>query len=111
MNEAFETLNEKFETPPALVLSDFDSAFRVEIDPSSMAVGVFLVQKKDNVRISTLQYASLTQNWAERNYSAYESVCLAVRFAFRKFLVYFLLTKAFRLVIHHRHLRYAFKMN
>ena len=69
-----------------------------------------LSQKKNDLRIHPVQYASRTLNQAERNYSACEREALAVIFALKKFRIY-LLSETFTLGTNHQALRHAFQKN
>ena len=104
--EAFLRLKEALTTAPVLAFPDFDLPFIVDTDASSRAVGAVLAQKQEG-RIHPIQYASLSLNSAEKNYSACEREAVAVFFALRKFRIFLLSGQRFDLLTDHQALRYA----
>ncbi|CDF33201.1 unnamed protein product [Chondrus crispus] len=109
MQEAFDELRIKLTSPPVLAYPDFEKAFVVETDASSVSVGAVLAQKKEDGKIHPIQYASRTMNTSERKYSACEREALAVIFALKKFRVYVLSSTPFKLITDHQALSYAFR--
>lgn len=87
MQDAFEYLKEKLETPPALPFPDFYSPFVVETDASSTAFGMALSQREDNRKLHPVRLASQTMTERQRRYSTNEREALAVFSALKNFPV------------------------
>ena len=109
MTQAFDELREAFCTSPVLEYPNYENSFIVSIEASSRAVGAVLPQLDDNGRVSTIQYASINLNEAEKNYSAFEHEALGILFALKKFRHY-LLCQAFNLHADHQALRYVINL-
>lgn len=92
-----------------MVFPDFGQPFIVEIDASSVALGAFLAQNREDGHVHLEEYASRKMNISERNYSTCEREALAVVFALIKYIVYLLSSKQFTLITDHQALRYAFQ--
>ena len=109
MEEAFNKLKERLCSPPILAYPNYEKQFFVETDASSVAVGAVLAQKDEKGSLHPVQFASRTMSAHERNYSVCEKEALAVIFALKKFRIYLLSNKKFKLLTDHQALKYAFK--
>ena len=109
MQIAFDTLKGRLTSPPVLAFPDFDEQFVVETDASATAVGPVLAQRSEDGMTHPIQFASRSLEKAERNYAVCEHEASAVIFALKKFRVYLLGGKPFRLITDHQALQYAFK--
>lgn len=94
-----------------LTFPDFEQHCIIETDPSSVADGAIISQKKEDGKLHAVQFASRTMDNFERSYSACEKEALAVKLALKKFRAYLLSPQPFKLIIDHHTLKYALKKN
>ena len=89
---------------PIIISPDWSKPFEVMCDASGVALGMVLGQRRVKI-LHLIYYASKALNEAQKNYTITEQELLAVVFAFKKFLSYFLGT---RVTVHidHSALRY-----
>ena len=81
--EAFDKLKESLITVQVLVCPDWNKPFTLQTDASQEGLGVALSQQgEDGERI--IAYASRSLTKTERNYSATELECLAVKWGIWK---------------------------
>lgn len=85
--ESFDKLKAALTASPVLRMPDFNKRFVVHCDGSGSAVGAVLSQESDG-QLLPVCYASRALNKHELNYSTLEIECLAVVFAFQKFMAY-----------------------
>lgn len=95
METALDTLKKAMTSPPVLTFLDFEQAFLVETDASSVAIGAVLAQRKEDGRVHPVQFASRTMSTSDRKYFPGMREALAVIFALRKFRLYLLSSKRF----------------
>jgi hypothetical protein len=93
VQEAFNTLKEKFSKFPILRRPDFKKVFILHIDWSAISIGVIFSQLDEEGKKYVIVYASRNNNKAETNYSSYEGECLVVVWAVIHFKLYFYATK------------------
>lgn len=84
---AFDQLKAALTASPVLRMPDFNRRFVLHCDGSGTAVGAVLSQEHEG-QLLPVCYASRALNKHELNYSTLEIECLAVVFAFNKFMPY-----------------------
>ena len=89
---AFDDLKARLTSAPIIQAPDWSKPFEIMCDASDYAMGAVLGQKEARASY-VIQYASMTLNDAQRNYSTTEKEMLAVVFALEKFRQYLLGTK------------------
>jgi hypothetical protein len=85
--EAFENLKRALCEVPLLQVPDFIREFVLATEASDVAVSAVLQQRVDGV-FAPIGYYSRVLTSAERKYSTYEKICLAVLFGCEKCRVY-----------------------
>lgn len=68
MQRAFEDFILKLTSAPLLKLPELEKTSVIETDPSLEAVGTIFLQKKDDRKTHTIQFATRTMNRAEKKY-------------------------------------------
>lgn len=84
---SFEDLKKTLISRPILAFPDFSKQFIVTTDASDVGLGATLSQKHNDQEV-VVSYASHALTQLERNYSATEKECLAVKWAIDKFRPY-----------------------
>jgi ribonuclease HI len=79
----FATLKHRITSEPILAQPVLNDQFDLEVDASGFAVGVVLLQKKEDRKRHPVGYYSATLNEAERNYNIYNLELLAIVKALR----------------------------
>jgi hypothetical protein len=102
---AFDQLKKALTCPPVLAFPDFEKPFILATDASLHGVGAILKQKDRNNQERVVGFASKVLSGAERNYSATERECYALRWAVGHYRPYLYGTK-FTVVTDHRSLVY-----
>ena len=102
--EAFEEMKHRLTTAPTLACPDWEQKFILQTDASTVGLGAVLTQgEKENERV--IAYASRSLNKAEKNYSATELECLAVKWGIWKMRDY-LEGYHFRVITDHQSLKW-----
>jgi hypothetical protein len=81
--QVFATLKHRVTSEPILAQPVLNDQFDLEVDTSGFAVGVVLLQKKEDGKRHPVGYYSATLNEAERNYNIYNLELLAIIKALR----------------------------
>lgn len=81
--QAFENLKHQMTHSPILACPDWTKTFKLQTDASLEGLGLVLTQE-DGTNERVIAYASKTLNKAEKNYSATELECLAVKWGIWK---------------------------
>jgi hypothetical protein len=81
--QAFTTLKHQVTSEPILVQPVLNDQFDLEVDASGFAVGVVLLQKKEDGKRHPVGYYSATLNEAKHNYDIYNLELLAIIKALR----------------------------
>jgi hypothetical protein len=76
--KAFEELKRRVTTEPVLAHPILTDPFELEVDASGFAMGVVLLQKKEDGKKHLIAYYSKTLSAAERNYDVYDLELLAI---------------------------------
>jgi hypothetical protein len=76
--QAFATLKHRVTSEPILAQPVLNDQFDLEVDASGFAVGVVLLQRKEDGKRHPVGYYSATLNEAERNYDIYNLELLAI---------------------------------
>ena len=76
--KAFEDLKARVSSEPILAHPELDKQFELEVDTSGFAIGVVLLQKKEDSKRHPVGHYSSTLNEAERNYDIYDLELLAI---------------------------------
>ena len=90
--KAFQELKAAMVTAPVLAHPAFEVPFHLTTDASGVGVGAVLEQTVNGIT-RPVAYASSTLNKAQRNYSATDRECYAVKWAINKFRCYLYGTK------------------
>ncbi len=78
VQEAFNTLKEKFSEFPILRRLDFSKVFILHTDWSALGIGAILGQFDEEGKEYVIAYASRSNNKVESNYFSYEGECLVI---------------------------------
>jgi hypothetical protein len=76
--KAFDELKRRVTTEPVLAHPILTDPFELEVDASGFAMGVVLLQKKEDGKKHPIAYYSKTLSTAERNYDVYDLELLAI---------------------------------
>jgi hypothetical protein len=76
--KAFDELKKRVTTEPVLAHPILTDPFELEVDASGFAMGVVLLQKKEDGKKHPIAYYSKTLSAAERNYDVYDLELLAI---------------------------------
>jgi len=76
-------LKKRVTSEPVLVHAKLDDQFELEVDASGYAVGVVLLQRKEDGKKHPIGYYSATLNEAQRNYDIYDLELLAIVMALK----------------------------
>jgi hypothetical protein len=76
--KAFKELKHRVTTEPVLAHPVLTDPFELEVDASGFAMGVVLLQKKEDGKKHPIAYYSKTLSAAERNYDVYDLELLAI---------------------------------
>jgi hypothetical protein len=76
--KAFEELKHRVTTEPILAHPVLTDPFELEVDASGFAMGVVLLQKKEDGKKHPIAYYSKTLSVAEQNYNVYDLELLAI---------------------------------
>jgi hypothetical protein len=76
--KAFNKLKRRVMTEPVLAHPVLTDPFELEVDASGFAMGVVLLQKKEDGKKHPIAYYSKTLSAAERNYNVYDLELLAI---------------------------------
>ena len=105
--ERFAELKRRLCAAPCLAHPNLEAPFTLYTDASKIAVGAILL-KRDIAKVERpISFFSKKISSAQRNYSTFESECLAVVCALEHFRVY-LLARPFRLRTDHSALQWLF---
>jgi hypothetical protein len=74
----FDKLKRRVMTEPVLAHPVLTDPFELEVDASGFAMGVVLLQKKEDSNKHPIAYYSKTLSAAERNYNVYDLELLAI---------------------------------
>uniref|UniRef100_A0ABD2W2E3 Reverse transcriptase RNase H-like domain-containing protein n=1 Tax=Trichogramma kaykai TaxID=54128 RepID=A0ABD2W2E3_9HYME len=107
--KAFNTLKEHLIKAPILACPNFSETFILQTDASNDGLGAVLTQNIDG-KERVIAYASRTLNKAEKNYSATEKECLAVKWGIWKLRDY-LEGYHFVVITDHQSLRWLSKID
>jgi hypothetical protein len=76
--KAFEDLKNRVTSELVLAHPELDKPFKLEVDASGFAIGVVLLQKKEDSKRHPVTYYSKTLNEAQQNYDVADLELLAV---------------------------------
>jgi hypothetical protein len=76
--KAFEELKNRVTTEPVLAHPILTDPFKLEVEASGFAMGVVLLQKKEDGKKHPIAYYSKMLSAAERNYNIYDLELLAI---------------------------------
>ena len=82
--KTFGELKETLVSAPVIISTNWSKPFEVKCDPSGVALGVVLGQRRDKI-LHPIYYASKSLNEVQKNYIVIKQDLLAVVFDFKKF--------------------------
>jgi hypothetical protein len=100
-----DTLKKKMVTAPILVFPDWEKAFHVHVDASTIALRAILAQPGAGDLAHPIAFASRKLSDSEHNYNTMEREGLAMVYALQKYRHY-LLGKHFKMFTDHSALKY-----
>ena len=100
-SRAFQSLKDKIQEEAVLIYPDVSKVFRVTADASNFAIGGVVSQMDTENRDRPISFASRSLTNAERNWSATERECLALKFMLERHR-YFLLGHRIQICSDHR---------
>jgi hypothetical protein len=103
--QSFDTLKQKMVTMPILVFPDWSKEFHVQVDASSIALGVVLAQPGEGDIDHPLAFSNMNLSTTEVNYTTTKKEGLAMVYALQKFHHY-LLGGHFKMFTDHSTLKY-----
>jgi len=80
---AFDALKKRITSEPVLAHAKLDDQFKLEVDASGYAVGVVLLQRKEDGKKHPIGYYLAMLNEAQRNYDIYDLELLAIVMALK----------------------------
>nr|XP_034194962.1 uncharacterized protein LOC117611144 [Osmia lignaria] len=107
--QAFDELKKRLIDSPVLAMPDWNKTFILQTDASTEGLGAVLTQEDDQGE-RVIAYASRTLNNAEKNYSATELECLAVKWGIWK-MRHYLEGYHFIVVTDHQSLKWLEKID